>query len=112
MNNGLEIPEMSSEAMELLTRLPYPGNIRELKNILERAVLTGGHRLERKDFEYLLPSQDSTISMNVSSNLDEIERNALKETLEKSNGNYTQAARSLGVTRQTLYRKLEKHGLK
>ena len=112
MNNGLEIPEISSEAMELLTRLPYPGNIRELKNILERAVLTAGHRLERKDFEYLQPSQDSTISMMASSNLDEIERNALKEALEKSNGNYTQAARSLGVTRQTLYRKLEKHGLK
>ena len=113
--NGFETPEISSEAMELLTRLPYPGNIRELKNILERAVLTGGNRLEKSDFEYLgtnLKSPHQGGDSEGYSNLEDIERNALKEALEKSNGNFTQAARMLGVTRQTLYRKLEKHGMK
>ena len=111
-NNGMTPPEISSEAMEFLTRLPYPGNIRELKNILERAVITAGPRLERKDFDYLDSSAANDFSKVQTSNLEDIERNALIDAMEKSNGNYTQAARLLGVTRQTLYRKLEKHGIK
>ena len=112
-NNGIEIPEISSEAIEFLCRLPYPGNIRELKNILERAVLTGGERLEKKDFEYLQSSlSELSLTGSAGTSLDEIERNALKEVMDKSNGNHTQAARMLGVTRQSLYRKLEKHGMR
>ena len=114
-NNGIAIPEISSEAIEFLSRLPYPGNIRELKNILERAVLTCGSRLEKSDFDYLNTKLKSPLNggdLGGASNLEEIESKALKDALEKSNGNYTQAARILGVTRQTLYRKLEKHGMK
>lgn len=118
-NNGFRIPEISSEAIEFLCRLPYPGNIRELKNIIERAVLTGGARLEQKDFDYLKSqiSTPDTSSLTAGytegvTNLDEIERKALLEAMQQSNGNLTQAARILGVTRQTLYRKLEKHGIK
>lgn len=110
LNNGFEMPEISSEAIEFLCRLPYPGNIRELKNILERAVLTGGSLLVKSDFEYL--SNTDSPSSVCTSNLEDIEARALKEAMEQSNGNFTQAARILGVTRQTLYRKLEKHGLK
>lgn len=110
MANGLEIPAINSEAMEFLCRLPYPGNIRELKNIIERAVITGGRNLEKQDFNHLeVITEPSTFT---SSNLEDIEKTALKEAMEKSNGNYTQAARILGLTRQSLYRKLEKHGLK
>ena len=110
--NGMEVPEISSETIEFLCRLPYPGNIRELKNIIERAVITGGAKLSKKDFMDFVSATESPSTIHIPSNLDEIERNALKEALEKSNGNYTQAARILGVTRQSLYRKLEKHGLK
>lgn len=111
LKNGLDLPEISSEAVEFLSRLPYPGNIRELKNILERAVITAGNRLEKSHFNYLSnPSNLSDLS-NLS-NLEEIEKKALQEALNKANGNFTQAARILGVTRQTLYRKLEKHGMK
>lgn len=109
--NGITTPEISHDAVEFLSRLPYPGNIRELKNILERAVLTGGSRLEKRDFEYL-DSRPSNPQPIPSSNLEEIEKKALIEAMEKSGGNYTQAARILGVTRQTLYRKLERHGMK
>lgn len=111
--NGFEIPEITSEAIEFLCRLPYPGNIRELKNILERAVLTGGNLLDKNDFVYL-ESDDKPVLLNIGnvSNLEDVEKKALIEVMEKSNGNYTQAARILGVTRQTLYRKLEKHGIK
>lgn len=111
-SNRLEIPEITSEAIEFLCRLPYPGNIRELKNILERAVLTAGKKLEKKDFEYLDDGQVNGINDLQQFNLEDIERKALKEAMEKSGGNFTQAARILGVTRQTLYRKLEKHGMK
>lgn len=111
-HNGFDIPEISSEAVEFLCRLSYPGNIRELKNILERAVLTGGNILEKKDFDYLATASGFNDDLGKVSNLEDIEKKALKEALESSNGNYTQAARILGVTRQTLYRKLEKHGMK
>lgn len=110
--NGLEVPEISQDAMELLCRLPYPGNIRELKNIMERAVITGGKQLGKKDFEHLVQDMELFPHPEAVTNLEDIEKKALKEAMEKSNGNYTQAARILGVTRQTLYRKLEKHGMK
>ena len=109
-SNGLEMPEISSDAVEYLCRLPYPGNIRELKNIIERAVITGGTRLEKKDFD-VMPLQKETPA-EMSSSLEDIERKALREAMDKAQGNYTQAARILGVTRQTLYRRLEKHGMK
>ena len=112
LSNGLEVPEISSEAVEFLCRLPYPGNIRELKNIMERAVITGSKLLERKDFAHLALSPDNPLQLSSPASLEEIEKNALKEAMEKSGGNFTQAARILGVTRQTLYRKLEKYGIK
>lgn len=110
--NGFEMPEITSEAIEYLCRLPYPGNIRELKNIIERAVLTTGQLLEKKDFDYLDSSSGFNTDIVKVSNLEDIEKKALREAMEKSKGNYTYAARILGVTRQTLYRKLEKHGMK
>ncbi|MCH5230297.1 MAG: sigma-54-dependent Fis family transcriptional regulator [Muribaculaceae bacterium] len=110
--NGLEVPEIKSEAIEFLCRLPYPGNIRELKNIIERAVITGGTQLDKSDFSNFILNTDTPPLASTPTNLEEIEKKALQEAMEKSNGNYTQAARILGVTRQSLYRKLEKHGLK
>lgn len=112
ISNGLETPEINSEAIEFLCRLPYPGNIRELKNIIERAVITGGPQLGKQDFANFVSDIDCSVSSVNTSNLEVIERKALQEALEKSNGNHTQAARILGLTRQSLYRKLEKHGLK
>lgn len=111
-SNGFEPPEISSEAMEFLCRLPYPGNIRELKNIIERAVITGSLKLGMKDFDYLKMQPHTSTGSQSPTTLEEIEQKALLEAMEKSNGNYTQAARILGVTRQSLYRKLEKHRLK
>lgn len=110
--NGLTIPEITHEAMELLTRLPYPGNIRELKNIIERAVITSGGTIGKEDFEYLVNSNESDTMLKSSTSLTDIERMAIEEALSKSKGNYSQAARILGVTRQSLYRKMEKFGIK
>ena len=109
--NRVELPEISHDAMELLTRLPYPGNIRELKNIIERAVITSGGIIRKEDLEYL-ENPDDVGKLKMSASLNDIEKKAIEEALSKSDGNYTQAARILGVTRQSLYRKLEKYGLK
>lgn len=102
-------PEVSSEAMEYLMKLPYPGNIRQLRNMVERAVLTGGEVLKRSDFETGVPDMEAEVSP---STLVGSERIALESALARSRGNMSQAARILGVTRQTLYRRMERHGLK
>ncbi|MCM1451088.1 MAG: sigma-54 dependent transcriptional regulator [Clostridium sp.] len=116
------VPEISPDAMEYLTRLPYPGNIRQLKNIVDRAVLVGGPRLEKEDFA---PSADmpSACSPTPAGDhadthsaptppLRSLEQAAIQNALDKCGGNLSQAARMLKITRQALYRRMEKYGMK
>lgn len=105
------IPEISADAMEYLTRLPYPGNIRQLKNMVERAVLIGGRRLEKSAFGFENVAEAEAPEMKPSGTLDDMEKEAIRQALEEAGGNLTQASRILGLTRQTLYRRLEKYGL-
>lgn len=106
-----KVPEIAADAMEYLTRLRYPGNIRQLKNMVERAVLMGGNRLEISDFSSQ-PGVESDIDSSAKGTLGDVERTAIEQALEKAGGNHTTAARILGITRQTLYRRMEKYGLK
>lgn len=106
-----KVPEISADAMEYLTRLRYPGNIRQLKNMVERAVLMGGNRLEVSDFSSQ-PGVESDIDSSAKGTLGDAELTAIEQALEKAGGNHTTAARILGITRQTLYRRMEKYGLK
>jgi hypothetical protein len=110
-NQGISMPEISSEAMEYLTRLSYPGNIRQLKNMVERAVLIGGDLLEKADFSNQAGVEDE-VGIPSAGTLGNMEKTAIEQAIEKSDGNLTQAARMLGITRQTLYRRMEKYGLK
>lgn len=110
-SRGLAVPEISSETMEFLTRLPYPGNIRQLKNMVERAVLTGGSCLVREDFGIISDECRQESDMRVSGTLDEVEKAAIADAIGKSEGNMTRASRILGITRQSLYRRMEKYGL-
>lgn len=110
-DQGIAIPEISHEAMDFLTRLPYPGNIRQLKNMVHRAVLIGGFRLEKGIFS-AMPGGSAAKDLRTSGTLDEMEKQAVKSALDKADGNLTQASRILGITRQTLYRRMEKYGLK
>lgn len=111
-SQNISVPEIASDAMELLTRLPYPGNIRQLKNMVERAVLIGGSRLDKDLFISMPGIGDPIEEIKTSGTLGSMEKNVIVDALEKSGGNMTQAARSLGITRQTLYRRMEKYGLK
>lgn len=108
--SGRKIPEIDSETMEWLTRLPYPGNIRQLKNMVERAVLVGGDVLYKKDF-YTPGISPENAPVSLSSTLESRERSSIKEALEAAGGNLSRASRALGITRQALYRRIEKYGL-
>lgn len=108
---GLEQKDISADAMEYLSRLQYPGNIRQLKNMVERAVLMGGDRLGSGDFS-CQPGAESEAATKAAGTLGNAELAAIEQALERAGGNYTTAARILGVTRQTLYRRMEKYGLK
>lgn len=111
-SHNIPQPEISSEAMNYLVRLPYPGNVRQLKNMVERAVLMCvGNRIEKSDFEFLGEEQ-ATIPTSVSgATLEDLEKTAITEALQKYDGNLSKVATALGITRQSLYRKIEKHGL-
>ena len=111
--NGRPKVDFTPEAMRFLQNLPYPGNIRELKNLVERTLLVcGKDTLDANDFkgQVVMPEVKATDSNDMT--LDESERQQILRTLEKYDNNLTQVAMVLGVTRQALYRRLEKHNIK
>lgn len=112
---GGSVPiEISSEAIEFLTRLPYPGNIRELKNLVERTILVSGNRrLEAADFkaQYAeIPARHAPSDDSIHP-LEEIERNMILKAAELYGNNLSRIAAALGLSRQALYRRLEKYDI-
>ena len=116
--NGRPKVDFTPEAMRFLQNLPYPGNIRELKNLVERTLLVcGKDTLDANDFKGQVVMQevkatDSNDMTMEDMTLDEAERQQILRTLEKYDNNLTLVATVLGLTRQTLYRRLEKHNIK
>lgn len=114
-NNNLQKIVIADEAMDYLMRQPFPGNVRELKNLVERAILMSGKSLlTAEDFRLandILP-QPMKLEATTAMTLDEAERLRIVEAMERHEGNLTQVAASLGISRQALYRRLEKYGLK
>lgn len=112
--NGLPHVQFSSDAVEFLQRLPYPGNIRELKNLVERTMLVSGKAvLEARDFENQCQAHDDVRDTNIrpGMTLEEIEKQTILQTLDKYNNNLSQVALALGISRAALYRRLEKYGI-
>ncbi len=108
-----EISGLSEAALGHLRKYPWPGNVRELQHAIERAIIMTEHdQLNQEDFFFLTASsQPLPTSQTDNFNLDEIERNVIHRALEKHGGNISKAAKELGLTRASLYRRLEKHGL-
>ena len=101
---------ITPEAMDRLKRYPWPGNIRELQHAIERAVImTDSDTLQESDF--LLSRSSSSGAANNTLNLDEVERSAIAKALQMHSGNISKAADELGLTRASLYRRMEKYGL-
>lgn len=96
----------------LLTRLhryDWPGNVRELSHVVERAVILSDDG--KVDFQLLIPGQSDKANGEVVRRLDTAEREAVVRALRHAGGNIVLAAKTLGIGRTTLYRKMEKYGL-
>ena len=111
-DNHRETPHIDASAIEFLKTLPYPGNIRELKNLIERTLfVTPGAEVTAADFkgQYSGPASSPRAS---ATSLESKERTAIEQALAQSGGNYTRAAGLLGISRQALYRRIEKYNIK
>ncbi len=104
------VTAISDSLVNQLQQYDWPGNIRELQHAIERAViLCQGKTLQPKDvfIKNVEPDNADTTGYN----LEEMERNMIVQALKKCNGNITEAARELGLSRAALYRRLEKYNL-
>ncbi len=111
-DNHRETPHIDASAIEFLKTLPYPGNIRELKNLIERTLfVTPGAEVTAADFkgQYSGPASSPRAS---ATSLESKGRTAIEQALAQSGGNYTRAAGLLGISRQALYRRIEKYNIK
>ncbi len=98
------------EAMDKLKRYAWPGNIRELQHAIERAVImTDSPSLQETDFLFSRSLTFGPASNTL--NLDEVEKTAIAKALQMHAGNISKAADELGLTRASLYRRMEKYGL-
>lgn len=107
---NLDEVTISDSARRKLLSHSWPGNVRELQHVIERAiVMASGSVLEADDIEFskIIEPNKATETLN----LEELEQDAIMKAISRSNGNLSQAASLLGITRFTLYRKIEKYGL-
>lgn len=112
--NNIPQVEFAQDAMTLLTRLPYSGNIRELKNIVERTIIICAKKiLTAADFEPQINSCSgaTVVTNNNGLTLDDIERHTIISSLKKHNNNLSHVALDLGLSRAALYRRLEKYDI-
>jgi transcriptional regulator with PAS, ATPase and Fis domain len=116
--NRKKIEGVSREARDLLIKYDYPGNVRELENIIERAVvISRGPVLSREDLPFQeLPCEPETDPETEDGSLrqalETLERQMVQDALEKAGFNQTQAAKLLGLNERMLRYKLKKYGLK
>ena len=109
---GKRLEGVSAEAMDLLMTHAWPGNIRELRNVLERAaVVAKGSVIEAGDLG-LLHSEGGRSGEDSSASLREMERRHILNVLRGHGWNITQSAQALGIDRVTLYNKIKKYNLR
>ena len=115
--NALPKADIADDAITYLSSLPYPGNVRELKNFVERTILVSDKSvLDAEDFKRhyqpLESAQDNASHDSLEGmTLEEVEKQAIQDALAKYDNNITQVAQVLGITRQSLYRRIEKFGI-
>ncbi|BAC13304.1 transcriptional regulator [Oceanobacillus iheyensis HTE831] len=110
------VPEISEEAYEYLNQYKWPGNIRELRNLMERIIILHENSLVKKeDMQRYLPQATDFQSSETSSNLplekELMEKQLIEATLQQLEGNKSKAAEKLGISRVTLYHKIKKYNI-
>lgn len=108
-DNRKEVTGFSPDAMEFLLDYDWPGNVRELENAIERAVILAKDSIITVAD---LPQENLSLVRLASTgkNLKEVEKNHVLNVLRKAGGNYSEAARILGISRMTLYNKAKEYG--
>ena len=115
---GRASADLSPAAFEALEHQPFPGNVRELENMIERAViLSRGGPIALDHFPGLVPTPPRAAGPGgfelpeEGIDLELLEAELIRQSLERTGGNKTRAARLLGMTRRTLYSRMERHGI-
>lgn len=110
---GRTVPDVSDSAMRLLTSHKWPGNIRQLEHVVEKAlIMSDAATLQTTDFDLYEEAADAcSDTLDSTASLEQLEKQAIAHSLKTHAGNLTDVARQLGITRQTLYNKIRKHGL-
>jgi len=109
---GKPAMKISGSAIEKLKRHEWPGNVRELQHLVENAVIMAdSNTIKPDDLRFTTRISPVKHGFNDSLNLNNVEKLTIKEALFKHRGNINQAAIELGITRKTLYSKIEKYGL-
>ena len=115
--HGVPTRRFGAEVLRLLRAYPWPGNVRELRNVVESLLLMSGQDAVRPDelpeeILALAPgSAEPAADQGPTTSLEESERLAIMRAVKRLHGNLAQAARALGVSRSTLYRKVERYHL-
>ncbi|MFT4834165.1 MAG: two-component system response regulator HydG [Marinoscillum sp.] len=107
------IHKISPLAVKKLQKYSWPGNIRELQHAIERAIIMSDtEMLNPDDFFFLAQKAENATTVEADNlNLDDVEKKVVQRAVNKYNGNISKAAKELGLTRASLYRRLEKYGL-
>ncbi len=123
LNPGKALPEMSDAAMLRLTAYDWPGNVRQLLNTVQTMVVMSGGQSgsiigvefvpdEVRESDLAGGNGSYSIGSLAGTSLEQLERQAIRETLKLTGGNREQAAKMLGIGERTLYRKLNEYGLR
>lgn len=111
--NGRSLRGFAQDAVAAIAAHRWPGNVRELENKVKRAVIMAeGNRISAEELELEVPEQGERLELNLRTVRDRAERAAVQRALSLYEGNISQAAEALGVSRPTLYDLLNKFGLK
>lgn len=117
--NHKNLKGITPRGMDKLIRYDWPGNVREISNVIERAVILSRYEyVDEHDLPYFVektnreePSEHEEETVREEQSLEDVEKKTVLKTLESAGGNKSETARRLGITRRTLHKKLKKYGV-